>query len=149
MLWVLKRTVSMRRFFCATSTYAKSYGEGNIYNFALIFFVYLNLCMYQCAWCIWFMHPCTQVITLSEWLSEFHQLLKPYRLHFTEREPQQNLIRKTGGAGVQGGSKLPLWRCGSTVAQWLSAWLETKGPRFRASPASLGCVLEQDTFILA
>ena len=37
----------------------------------------------------------------------------------------------------------------STVAQWKSAWLETKGPRVRASPASLCCVLEQDTFILA
>ena len=29
-------------------------------------------------------------------------------------------------------------------AQWLSAWLETEGPRVRASPASLRCVLEQE-----
>ena len=28
---------------------------------------------------------------------------------------------------------------GSAVAQWLSAWLETEGPRVRASPASLRC----------
>ena len=28
---------------------------------------------------------------------------------------------------------------GSAVAQWSSAWLETKGPRVRASPASLHC----------
>ena len=35
MLWVLKRTVSMRRFFWAPKTYAKSYWEENIYNFTL------------------------------------------------------------------------------------------------------------------
>ena len=34
---------------------------------------------------------------------------------------------------------------GSAVAQWKSAWLETKGPRVRASPESLPW-LEQDTF---
>ena len=28
---------------------------------------------------------------------------------------------------------------GSAVAQWTSAWLETEGPRVRASPASLRC----------
>ena len=34
--------------------------------------------------------------------------------------------------------------------QWLSGRvLETEGPRVRASPASLRCVLEQDTLILA
>ena len=33
MLWVLKRTVSMRRFFWAPKTYAKNYGKENIYNF--------------------------------------------------------------------------------------------------------------------
>ena len=38
---------------------------------------------------------------------------------------------------------------GSTVAQWYSAWLQTAGPRVRASSASLRCLLEQDTFILA
>ena len=43
MLWVLKRTVSMRQFFWAPKTYAKNYGLENIYNFTLIFFVYLNL----------------------------------------------------------------------------------------------------------
>ena len=36
---------------------------------------------------------------------------------------------------------------GSAVAQWKSAWLETEGPRVRASPESLRCVLEQDTSI--
>ena len=35
------------------------------------------------------------------------------------------------------------------MAQWKSAWLETEGPQVRASPASLRCVLEQDTLILA
>ena len=30
-------------------------------------------------------------------------------------------------------------KLGSAVAQWLSAWLETEGPRVRASPALLGC----------
>ena len=34
-------------------------------------------------------------------------------------------------------------------AQWLSAWLQTKGQRVSASPASPCCVFEQDTFILA
>ena len=37
-----------------------------------------------------------------------------------------------------------LRKCGSAVAQWKSAWLETAGPRVRASPASLRCVLEQE-----
>ena len=32
-------------------------------------------------------------------------------------------------------------------AQWLSVWLETEGPPVWASPASLPCVLEQDTLI--
>ena len=36
-----------------------------------------------------------------------------------------------------------------TVAQWYGALLETEGLRVRASSASLHCVLEQDTFILA
>ena len=36
-------------------------------------------------------------------------------------------------------------RSGSVV----SARLETEGPRVQASPVSLRCVLEQDTFILA
>ena len=38
---------------------------------------------------------------------------------------------------------------GSAVAQRYSAWLETEGQLVRASPASLRCVLEQDTLILA
>ena len=33
MLWVLKRTVSMRRFFCAPKMYVKTDGWDNIYNF--------------------------------------------------------------------------------------------------------------------
>ena len=40
MLWVLKGTVSMRRFFWAPKTYVKSYGLENIYNFTL----YLTQC---------------------------------------------------------------------------------------------------------
>ena len=44
MLWVLKRTVSMRRFFWAPKTYVKTDGlEKNIYIFTLKIFVYLNL----------------------------------------------------------------------------------------------------------
>ena len=43
MLWVLKRTVSMRRFFWAPKTYAQNNGQENIYNLMLMFFVYLNL----------------------------------------------------------------------------------------------------------
>ena len=45
MLWVLKRTVSMRRFFWAPKTYDKTDGQENIYNFTLNFFVYLRLCL--------------------------------------------------------------------------------------------------------
>ena len=37
MLWVLKRTVSMRQFFWATKTNVKTDGLENIYNFKLIF----------------------------------------------------------------------------------------------------------------
>ena len=43
MLWVLNRTVSIRRFFGAPKAYAKNYGLENIYNFTLKMFVYLNL----------------------------------------------------------------------------------------------------------
>ena len=39
MLWVLKRTVSMRWFFGVPKAYAKNYGLENIYNFMLIFFL--------------------------------------------------------------------------------------------------------------
>ena len=35
MLWVLKRTVSLRRFFWAPKTYVKTDGQENIYNFTL------------------------------------------------------------------------------------------------------------------
>ena len=45
MLWVLKRTVSMRRFFWAPKTYVQTDGLENIYNFKLKSCVYLNL------WC--------------------------------------------------------------------------------------------------
>ena len=37
MLWVLKRTVSLRRFFWAPKTFAKKYGLEIIYNFMLNF----------------------------------------------------------------------------------------------------------------
>ena len=46
MLWELKRTVSMRRFFWAPKTYVQTDGFENIYNFTLKNFVYLNLCTY-------------------------------------------------------------------------------------------------------
>ena len=44
MLWVLKRIVSMRRFFWAAKTYVKTDGLENIYNCTLKSVVYLNLC---------------------------------------------------------------------------------------------------------
>ena len=44
MLWVLKRTVSVRRFFGAPKTYVKHDELGNIYNYMLQIFTYLNLC---------------------------------------------------------------------------------------------------------
>ena len=43
MLWVLKRTVSMRRFFGAPITYFQTDGLEIIYNFTLKNFVYLHL----------------------------------------------------------------------------------------------------------
>ena len=43
MLWVLKRTVSMRQFFCAPKKYVKTDREENIHIFTLNIFVYLNL----------------------------------------------------------------------------------------------------------
>ena len=43
MLWVLKRTVSMRGIFCAPKTYVKTDGYESIYNFMLENFVYLNM----------------------------------------------------------------------------------------------------------
>ena len=51
MLWVLKRTVSMRRFFWEPKTYIKTDGvktdeSENIYIFMLKIFVYLNLWSY-------------------------------------------------------------------------------------------------------
>ena len=47
MLWVLKRTVSMRLFFWAPKTYVKTYRYENIYNFTLTQFVYLNLYLFE------------------------------------------------------------------------------------------------------
>ena len=44
MLWLLKRTVSMRRFFLAPKTYVKTAGQEIFYNFTLENFVYQNLC---------------------------------------------------------------------------------------------------------
>ena len=38
MLWVLKRTISLRRFFLAPKTCAKKYGLENLYNFTLKIF---------------------------------------------------------------------------------------------------------------
>ena len=45
MLWVLKRTVSMRGFFWAPKTYVQTDGLENIKNCTLKNFVYLNLCI--------------------------------------------------------------------------------------------------------
>ena len=42
-----------------------------------------------------------------------------------------------------------LFKLSHHTPQWWSAWLETEGPLVGASPASLHCVLEQDTLILA
>ena len=47
MLWVLKITVSKRRFFWAPKTYVKTDGKENNNNFTLKNFVYLNLWLYQ------------------------------------------------------------------------------------------------------
>ena len=44
MLWVLKRTVSMRRLFWAPKTYAKTDGKEIILKFTLKIFVYLDPC---------------------------------------------------------------------------------------------------------
>ena len=43
MLWVLKRSVSMRRFFRAPKTYVQTDGLEYIYNFTIKNCVYLNL----------------------------------------------------------------------------------------------------------
>ena len=45
MLWVLKRTVLMRRFFRAPKTDVKTDEKENIYNLTLKICVYLNLCL--------------------------------------------------------------------------------------------------------
>ena len=44
MLWVLKRTFSMRQFFWAPKTYAKTDELENIYTFTLKIFAYINQC---------------------------------------------------------------------------------------------------------
>ena len=43
MLWVLKRKVSVRRFFWAPKTYVQTDGLENIYYFTLKNFFYLNI----------------------------------------------------------------------------------------------------------
>ena len=43
MLWVLKRTVSLRQFIWAPKTYAKTDGSESNYEFMLKFLAYLNL----------------------------------------------------------------------------------------------------------
>ena len=47
MLWVLKRTVSMRRFFWAPKICVQTDGLESIYNLTLKIFVYLNLCLLE------------------------------------------------------------------------------------------------------
>ena len=42
MLWVLKGTVSMKQFFRAPKSYVKNNELGNLNNFKLTFFDYLN-----------------------------------------------------------------------------------------------------------
>ena len=44
MLWVFKRTVSIRRFFLVPKKYVKTDELENIYNLTLKNCVYLNLC---------------------------------------------------------------------------------------------------------
>ena len=46
MLCVLKKNVSMKRFFWAHKTYVQTDELESIYNFMLKDFVYLNLCVY-------------------------------------------------------------------------------------------------------
>ena len=63
MLWVLKRTVSMRQFFLAPKTYVKTDGLENIYNFTHTNFVYLNLCIIESqAW------PTIILVVTTSWL---------------------------------------------------------------------------------
>ena len=45
MLWVLKRTVAMRRFYLVPKTYVLTDGLENFQFFTLKIFVYLNLCI--------------------------------------------------------------------------------------------------------
>ena len=47
MLWVLKRTVSMRQFFWVTQTNVKMDGLENIHNFMLKCFASLDLWLYN------------------------------------------------------------------------------------------------------
>ena len=62
MLWVLKRTVSIRRFFWAPKTYVQNDGLENIYNFMLKsnggkrvkFVFYVTLHSYQCQESTWY-----------------------------------------------------------------------------------------------
>ena len=44
MLWLLKRTISMRQFFFSTKTYVKTDRYENIYNVTLKSFAYLDQC---------------------------------------------------------------------------------------------------------
>ena len=46
MLWVPKRTVSMRRFFWAHKTNVKTYGLENYHNFLLKILVYADQCIF-------------------------------------------------------------------------------------------------------
>ena len=46
MLWVLKRTVSMRRFFWAPKTYVKADGKDNIYNFIVVTIALATKCAF-------------------------------------------------------------------------------------------------------
>ena len=43
MLWVLKRTISMKQFFWASKTNVKTDGKENIHNFMLENAVYLDM----------------------------------------------------------------------------------------------------------
>ena len=62
MLWVLKSTISMRRFFWAPKIYVEIDGKENIYNCTLKIFVYLNL---------WYRLSMVLIIKYDHWVLRY------------------------------------------------------------------------------
>ena len=111
MLWVLKRTISMRRFFWAPKTYAQNYGLENIYNLrwkiclskppvlpTVFFFAYIFVI------CNFFF----KINFFEKFFQEYHQSVKQFRTWSGPTLYRARSGSKLFAKVISRGQKLPL-----------------------------------------